>query len=115
MLRFLKPRVNLLATSHLRGLSHLPIDDQLLGLTEEQKEFRSSFRNFFETELGPHAKAIDDNDDFPGFRKYMKKCGEMGILGLTVPEEYGGTDLGYFPHMLAAEENARVAAGIAMR
>ena len=35
--------------------------------------------------------------------------------GLTVPEEYGGTDMGYFAHMLAAEENARVAAGVAMR
>ena len=38
----------------------------------------------------------------------------MGILGLTVPEEYGGTDLGYFAMALAAEENARVNAGIAM-
>jgi len=38
----------------------------------------------------------------------------MGILGLTVPEEYGGTDLGYFIHVLCAEENGRVAAGIAM-
>ena len=36
------------------------------------------------------------------------------FIGLTVPEEYGGTDLGLFAHMIAAEENARVAAGIAM-
>ena len=115
MLRFFKPRVNVRGTPLGRSLSHLPIDDDLFGLTDEQKEIRSSFRNFFETELGPHVKAIDDNDDYPGFREYMKKCGDMGILGLTVPEEYGGTDMGYFAHILSGEENGRVAAGIAMR
>ena len=65
----------------IRRLNYLPIDDDLFGLTEDQKELRSTFRNFFETELGPHAKAIDENDDFPGFRDYIKKCGDMGILG----------------------------------
>ena len=88
-------------------LSYVPVDDVLMGLSGEEMEIRSSFRNFFESELGPHVKDIDSTDDFPGFRDYMKKCGEMGILGTTVPEEYGGTNMGYFAHMLAAEENAR--------
>ena len=65
MLRHLKSRAFWCATPGVRNLSHLPIDDELFGLSAEQREFRATFRNFFETELGPHAKSIDDNDDFP--------------------------------------------------
>ena len=52
-------------------------------------------RKFFESELGPHAYEIDMTDKFPGFRDFMVKCGEMGFHGMTVPEVYGGTDMGY--------------------
>jgi isovaleryl-CoA dehydrogenase len=58
--------------------------------------------------LGENAFEIDKHDHFPQLREYIRNCGEMGILGLTVPEKYGGTDLGYFSIALAAEENARV-------
>ena len=67
----------------------MPVDDVLMGLSEDEISIRNSFRTFFETELGPHAQEIDKTDNFPGFRDYMKRCGDMGILGTTVPEEYG--------------------------
>jgi hypothetical protein len=69
------------AKSTFRRLNYLPIDDKLFGLSADEIEIRQTFRNFFETELGPHAKSIDDADDFPGFKDYIKKCGDMGILG----------------------------------
>jgi isovaleryl-CoA dehydrogenase len=83
-------------------------DDTLFGLSSDEKQLRQSFRSFFESELGENAFEIDKNDHFPQLREYIRNCGEMGILGLTVSEKYGGTDLGYFSIALAAEENARV-------
>ena len=76
---------------------------------------RYSFRKFFENEIPPAlAKQIDEADDFPDYRKFMKKCAEMGFFGMMVPEEFGGTDLGIFATCLAGEEAARVHAGVSM-
>ena len=44
----------------------------------------------------------------------MKKCGDMGFHGITVPERFGGLDLGYMKYIICAEEAARVAAGVGM-
>jgi len=92
----------------------IPVDDVLMGLSDDHIELRSMARNFFEAELLPFANDIDKNDDFPQFREFWQKCGEMGMHGITAPEEYGGTDMGYLAHVLIMEEMSRVAGGIAL-
>lgn len=86
----------------------------MMGLSEEIIELRGMARNFFEAELGPIASDIDKNDSFPGFRDFWVKCGEMGFHGITAPEEYGGTDMGYLAHTLIMEEMSRVSGSIAL-
>ena len=97
-----------------RSMSSIPVDDKLMGLSEEMIELRGMARNFFETELGPIASEIDKNDSFPGFRDFWVKCGEMGFHGITSPEEYGGTNMGYLAHTLIMEEMSRVSGSIAL-
>ena len=98
-----------------RALSHVPIDDHFFGLSDEEIELRYNFRKFFENEIPPSlAKQIDESDDFPDYRNFMKKAAEMGFFGLMVPEEFGGTNLGIFATCLAGEEAARVHAGVSM-
>ena len=97
-----------------RCMAHVPIDDRLFGLDDETQQLRHMSRTFFEAELGPHARQIDADDAFPGFRDFMIKCGEMGFHGMTVPVEYGGTDMGYLKATIMAEEGGRVAAGVTM-
>ena len=72
-----------------RALSHVPIDDHFFGLNDEEIELRYTFRRFFEKEIPPKlAKQIDADDHYPEYRQFIKKCADMGILGLAVPEEY---------------------------
>ena len=65
-----------------------------LLFSDENVEVRQMSRKFFEAELGPHALEIDKTDQFEGFGDFMVKCGEMGFHGMTVPEEFGGTNMG---------------------
>ena len=97
-----------------RTLAGIPVDDVLMGLSDDQIELRNSVRQFFEAELEPFANEIDKTDDFPQFREFWQKCGEMGLHGITAPEEFGGTDMGYFAHTLVMEEMSRIAGGIAL-
>jgi len=69
--QFLKPVTRL--SISLRALSHVPVDDRLFGLSDEERELRQTARSFFESELGDLAFQIDKDDHFPGFRDYMKK------------------------------------------
>jgi isovaleryl-CoA dehydrogenase len=64
--------------------------------------------------LEPFATEIDKNDSFPQFREFWQKCGDMGLHGITAPEEYGGSDMGYLSHCLVVEEMSRIAGGIAL-
>lgn len=80
----------ILKSSCCRSMSVLAIDDDLNGLTDDQKELRETVKNFAQAELAPHADAIDKNNDFPQLREFWKKCGDMGFHGITCPEEYGG-------------------------
>uniref|UniRef100_A0AAY4C333 Isovaleryl-CoA dehydrogenase, mitochondrial n=1 Tax=Denticeps clupeoides TaxID=299321 RepID=A0AAY4C333_9TELE len=57
---------------------------------------------------------IDKTNEFKGQRKYWKEMGEMGLLGITAPVEYGGSGLGYLDHVIVMEEMSRVAGGIAL-
>jgi len=101
-------------TGQIRNLAGIPVDDKLMGLSDDLIELRDMTRKFLETELEPHADIIDKNDHFPGFRDFWMKCGELGFHGITSPEEYGGTDMGYFAHTIIMEEMSRIAGGIAL-
>ena len=58
-------------------------------------------------ELAPHAEAIDKTNGFPQMREFWKQLGSMGLLGITAEAKYGGSEMGYFDHVLAMEEISR--------
>src|SRR5512143_1626691 len=73
---------------------------------------RDSVRNFAQTEIAPRAAEIDRADSFP--RELWRKMGALGVLGITVSEEYGGSAMGYLAHMVAMEEISRASASVAL-
>ena len=75
-------------------------------LSEEQNILRDQVRNFAENEIGPVAGELEDKEEFSV--ELTKKMGEMGLFGMFVSEEYGGTDMGYVSYIIAVEEIARV-------
>lgn len=97
-----------------KSLSVAGINDDLFGLTDEQKEFRQSIHDFCAKELGPFADQIDKDNGWDKLREFWKKVGHMGLHGLTVPEEDGGLGLGYFEHLIAIEEMSRQSGAIAL-
>jgi butyryl-CoA dehydrogenase len=74
-------------------------------LTEDQELFRRTVREFAEREIAPVAAEHDEHERFPS--ENVKKMGELGLMGLTVPTEYGGAGAGPVEYALAMEEVAR--------
>jgi butyryl-CoA dehydrogenase len=81
-------------------------------LTEEQRMFRRMVRDFAEKEIAPRAEEIDETDRFPD--DLFRRMGELGILGLPFPEEYGGSGGEYTSMVIALEEIARVSGSMAI-
>ncbi len=75
-------------------------------LTEEQKMFKRSVRKFADKEIAPRAMEIDKEHEFSW--DTIKKAGELGLMGMTVPQEYGGAGIDRVSYMLALEEVSRV-------
>jgi isovaleryl-CoA dehydrogenase len=73
---------------------------------------RDSVQQFVAKELAPRAASIDSGNDFPA--DMWRKFGDMGLLGLTVEEEYGGSGLGYLAHIVAMEEISRGSASVGL-
>ena len=73
---------------------------------------RDTVANFARKEIAPRAADADRNDQFP--MDLWRKCGDLGLLGLTVEEEYGGTPMGYLAHIVAMEEISRASASIGL-
>src|SRR5258708_10608973 len=71
-------------------------------------QLRDSVRDFAADEIAPLAAEIDRTDKFP--RQLWPKMGELGLHGITVEEEFGGTAMGYLPHCVAMEEVTRASA-----
>lgn len=82
------------------------------GLGETINALRDSVEHFTTKEITPRAADIDLNNQFPV--DLWKKFGNLGLLGITVNEEYGGVDLGYLAHVVVVEEIARGSAAIAL-
>ena len=71
-------------------------------LSEEQKMLRDSIREFIDREVIPHNERFE-NKDYALTEECMRKLGEMGVLGVAVPEEYGGLGMGFVTTMLACD------------
>jgi alkylation response protein AidB-like acyl-CoA dehydrogenase len=75
-------------------------------LTEEQEHLRREIREFAAREIAPNMMAWDEASEFP--LTTVKKLGEMGLLGVIIPPEYGGAGMGYVDYVLAIEELSAV-------
>ncbi|MGY2489271.1 isovaleryl-CoA dehydrogenase [Cupriavidus sp. CP313] len=81
-------------------------------LGEDIEMLRDSVRAWAQAELAPRAAEIDRTDQFP--MDAWKKMGDLGVLGITVAEEYGGANMGYLAHMIAMEEISRASASVGL-
>jgi len=82
------------------------------NLGETVDMLRDAVRDFANAEIAPLAAETDRSNEFPN--QLWPKFGEMGLLGVTVPEEYGGSGMGYLAHMIAMEEISRASASIGL-
>ncbi len=82
------------------------------GLGEDINLLRDSVRNFANDRIAPRAAEIDESNRFP--RDLWPELGEMGLLGITVEEEFGGSGLGYLAHVVAMEEISRASASVGL-
>lgn len=82
------------------------------GLGEEIDMLRQHVYHFAKSEIAPLAEHADTSNQFPN--ALWPKLGEMGLLGVTVSEQYGGADMGYLAHTVAMEEVSRASAGIGL-
>jgi alkylation response protein AidB-like acyl-CoA dehydrogenase len=81
-------------------------------LNENQKMITQMVRDFAEKEIRPNMKKWDDEEIFP--EETMKKMGELGLLGIFVPEEYGGSGFSYFEYATALMEIGKVCGGVGL-
>ena len=82
------------------------------ALGEDIDMLRDSLAHFAAKEIAPRAAEIDKTDQFP--MDLWKKFGDLGVLGMTVSEEYGGANMGYLAHMIAMEEISRASASVGL-
>jgi isovaleryl-CoA dehydrogenase len=82
------------------------------GLGEELDEVRAQVRRFARERIAPRAEEIDRSNEFP--RDLWPELGAAGLLGVTVPEQYGGAHLGYLAHIIAMEEISRASGSVGL-
>ena len=83
-----------------------------LGLSEDIRMLRDTVQAFAAAEIAPRAAAIDKDNEFPA--DLWKKFGDLGLLGMTVHEDYGGANMGYLAHIVAMEEISRASASVGL-
>ncbi len=91
-------------------MSNIPDFD--FGLGETVDMLRDSVAQFAATEIAPRAETIDRDNEFP--RDLWTALGDLGVLGMTVEEQYGGVDLGYLAHTVVMEEISRASASVGL-
>lgn len=89
-----------------------PFPQLNFGLGDTANLLRESVRCFVEAEIVPLAEQIDRDDWFPD--ELWNTMGDMGLLGITVPGEYGGAEMGYLEHVIAMEEISRGSASVGL-
>ena len=81
-------------------------------ISDDTDALRDSVKRMCDDELAPRAADIDQQNEFP--MDMWKKLGDLGLLGISIPEEYGGTGLGYLAHTVAMEEVSRASASVGL-
>ena len=81
-------------------------------ISDDTDALRDSVKRMCDDELAPRAAEIDQKNEFPA--DMWKKLGDLGLLGISIPEEYGGTGLGYLAHTVAMEEISRASASVGL-
>jgi len=91
-------------------MAHFPALDFHLGETIDM--LRATVQQFAAAEIAPRAAEIDRGNQFPA--DLWRKMGDLGLLGITVEEEYGGTQMGYLAHVVAMEEISRASGSVGL-
>jgi butyryl-CoA dehydrogenase len=84
----------------------------ILDLTDEQRAFQQQVATFARERVAPHAGAIDDTGEFP--RELVREAAKLGLMGVTIPREWGGSGRDYVNYAVAIEELAKASAVVAV-
>ncbi|KEF38468.1 butyryl-CoA dehydrogenase [Schinkia azotoformans MEV2011] len=79
-----------------------------LKFTEEQEMMQKMVRDFAQTEIAPFIERMEEHDEFP--TEILNKMAELGLMGITIPEEYGGAGMDYTSYVIAINEISKVSA-----
>ncbi len=82
------------------------------GFNQDLNQLKDTVYKFAQNEIAPLAKNVDENNEFPNF--LWKKFGQLGLLGITADQDYGGTGLNYLSHCIVMEEISRASASIGL-
>ncbi len=82
------------------------------GFNQDLHQLKDTINKFAQNEIAPLAKRVDENNEFPNF--LWEKFGELGLLGITADEDYGGTGLNYLSHCIVMEEISRASASVGL-
>ena len=83
-----------------------------MKLNEDIELLRETTRRFAEESIAPRAASIDESNEFP--QELWTVLGDMGLLGITIPESFGGSGMGYLAHLVAMEEISRASASVGL-
>jgi alkylation response protein AidB-like acyl-CoA dehydrogenase len=92
-----------------RRIENMPME---FDLTEEQEQVKRTVREFAEAEIRPHVLEWDEAQHFP--KELFPRLGELGLMGVIFPEEYGGAGMGYIEYATVIEELSRVDGSIGL-
>ena len=107
-----KPFLNIPYSAHWSPIMLSCLSSPVIELTDDQRELIEAVRAFADKEIMPIAQEVDRNNEFP--RSLWNLLGDLGILGITAPEEYGGLQKSYLDHVLVMEELSRASGAIAL-